>query len=186
GDAQRRARSRRNPSATHLRRKAVREGLGQHVQQKGSLVDAAKTRFDFSHDAAMTDEQLRRIEAMVNAEILRNEATSARTMKFDDAVKGGAMALFGEKYGDEVRVLDIGSSRELCGGTHVARTGDIGFFKVTSQGGVAAGVRRVEATTGEGALEWVQNMQREVEELALEAGFKGARSEEHTSELQSR
>jgi alanyl-tRNA synthetase len=95
-------------------------------------------------------------------------------MKFDDAVKGGAMALFGEKYGDEVRVLDIGSSRELCGGTHVARTGDIGFFKITSQGGVAAGVRRVEATTGEGALEWVQNMQREVEELAFEAGYKGA------------
>src|SRR5438034_5029233 len=88
--------------------------------------------------------------------------------------KSGAMALFGEKYGDEVRVLDIGSSRELCGGTHVARTGDIGFFKITSQGGVAAGVRRVEATTGEGALEWVQNMQREVEELAFEAGFKGA------------
>src|SRR5258706_4014098 len=122
----------------------------------------------------MTDEQVRRTEAMVNAEILRNEATSARIMKFDDAVKGGAMALFGEKYGDEVRVLDIGSSRELCGGTHVTRTGDIGFFKITSQGGVAAGVRRVEATTGEGALEWVQNMQREVEELAFEAGYKGA------------
>jgi len=154
--------------------KALREVLGQHVQQKGSLVDADKTRFDFSHDAAITDEQLRRVEAVVNAEILRNEATSARIMKFDDAVKGGAMALFGEKYGDEVRVLDIGSSRELCGGTHVARTGDIGFFKITSQGGVAAGVRRVEATTGEGALEWVQNMQREVEELAFEAGFKGA------------
>jgi len=154
--------------------KALREVLGPHVQQKGSLVDAGQTRFDFSHDAAMTDEQVRRIEAMVNAEILRNEATSARIMKFDDAVKGGAMALFGEKYGDEVRVLDIGSSRELCGGTHVARTGDIGFFKITSQGGVAAGVRRVEATTGEGALEWVQNMQREVEELAFEAGYKGA------------
>ncbi len=164
----------RNHSATHLMHKALREVLGPHVQQKGSLVDAEKTRFDFSHDAAMTDEQVRRIEAMVNAEILRNEATSARIMKFDDAVKGGAMALFGEKYGDEVRVLDIGSSRELCGGTHVARTGDIGFFKITSQGGVAAGVRRVEATTGEGALEWVQNMQREVEELAFEAGYKGA------------
>src|SRR5258706_1919816 len=122
----------------------------------------------------MTDEQVRRTEAMVNAEILRNEATSARIMKFDDAVKGGAMAVFGEKYGDEVRVLDIGSSRELCGGTHVTRTGDIGFFKITSQGGVAAGVRRVEATTGEGALEWVQNMQREGEELAFEAGYKGA------------
>jgi alanyl-tRNA synthetase len=144
-----------------LMHRALREVLGPHVQQKGSLVDAEKTRFDFSHDAAMTDEQVRRIEAMVNAEILRNEATSARIMKFDDAVKGGAMALFGEKYGDEVRVLDIGSSRELCGGTHVARTGDIGFFKITSQGGVAAGVRRVEATTGEGALEWVQAMEDE-------------------------
>src|SRR6266704_2085034 len=173
-DAARRERTMRNHSATHLMHKALREVLGPHVQQKGSLVDAEKTRFDFSHDKPMTDEQIRRVEAMVNAEILRNEATSARIMKFDDAVKGGAMALSGEKYGDEVRVLDIGSSRELCGGTHVARTGDIGFFKITSQGGVAAGVRRVEATTGEGALEWVQNMQREVEELAFEAGFKGA------------
>src|SRR5260221_14744248 len=135
--------------------KAVREVLGQHVHEKGSLVDADKTRFDFSHDAAMTDEQLRRVEAMVNAEILGNEATSARIMKFDDAVKGGAMALFGEKYGDEVRVLDIGSSRELCGGTHVARTGDIGFFKITYQGGVAAGVRRVQETAGARAVEGV-------------------------------
>jgi alanyl-tRNA synthetase len=160
-DAPRRARTMRNHSATHLMHRALREVLGPHVQQKGSLVDADKTRFDFSHDVAMTDEQVRRIEAMVNAEILRNEATSARIMKFDDAVKGGAMALFGEKYGDEVRVLDIGSSRELCGGTHVARTGDIGFFKITSQGGVAAGVRRVEATTGEGALAWVQAMEDE-------------------------
>src|SRR5256886_7345668 len=160
-DAPRRARTMRNHSATHLMHKALREVLGPHVQQKGSLVDADKTRFDFSHDATMTDEQVRRIEAIVNAEILRNEATSARIMKFDDAVKGGAMALFGEKYGDEVRVLDIGSSRELCGGTHVARTGDIGFFKITSQGGVAAGVRRVEATTGEGALAWVQAMEDE-------------------------
>src|SRR5205809_7635897 len=146
----------RNHSATHLMHRALREVLGPHVQQKGSLVDAAKTRFDFSHDAAMTDEQLRRIEAMVNAEILRNEATSARIMKFDDAVKGGAMALFGEKYGDEVRVLDIGTSRELCGGTHVARTADIVFFESTSHGGVAAAVRRVEAATGEGEIARVQ------------------------------
>jgi alanyl-tRNA synthetase len=160
-DAARRARTVRNHSATHLMHKALREVLGPHVQQKGSLVDADKTRFDFSHDAPMTDEQIRRVEAMANAEILRNEATSARIMKFDDAVKGGAMALFGEKYGDEVRVLDIGSSRELCGGTHVARTGDIGFFKIMSQSGVAAGVRRVEATTGEGALAWVQEMEDE-------------------------
>ena len=160
-DASRRARTVRNHSATHLMHKALREVLGAHVQQKGSLVDAEKTRFDFSHNASLTEEQLRRVEAMVNAEVLRNEATSARIMKFDDAVKGGAMALFGEKYGDEVRVLDIGSSRELCGGTHVARTGDIGFFKIMSQGGVAAGVRRVEATTGEGALAWVQEMEDE-------------------------
>jgi alanyl-tRNA synthetase len=160
-DVPRRARTMRNHSATHLMHKALREVLGPHVQQKGSLVDAQKTRFDFSHDASMTDEQIRRVEAKVNAEILRNEATSARIMKFDEAVKGGAMALFGEKYGDEVRVLDIGSSRELCGGTHVARTGDIGFFKILSQGGVAAGVRRVEAATGEGALAWVQEMEDE-------------------------
>src|SRR5690242_2494443 len=173
-DAARRGRTMRNHSATHLMHKALREVLGPHVQQKGSLVDADKTRFDFSHDSALSDEQIRRVEAMVNQEILRNDATSARIMKFDDAVKGGAMALFGEKYGDEVRVLDIGSSRELCGGTHVARTGDIGFFKITSQGGVAAGVRRIEASTGEGALAWVQNLEREVEELAFEAGFTGA------------
>src|SRR5712692_4152723 len=165
-DAARRARTMRNHSATHLMHKALREVLGPHVQQKGSLVDAWKTRFDFSHDKPMTDEQICRVEAMVNAEILRNEAASARIMKFDDAVKGGAMALFGEKYGDEVRVLDIGSSRELCGGTHVARTGDIGFFKITSQGGVAAGVRRVEATTGEGALEWVQQQEATLAEAA--------------------
>jgi alanyl-tRNA synthetase len=165
-DAARRERTMRNHSATHLMHKALREVLGPHVQQKGSLVDAGKTRFDFSHDKPMTDEQIRRVEAMVNAEILRNEATSARIMKFDDAVRGGAMALFGEKYGDEVRVLDIGSSRELCGGTHVARTGDIGFFKIVSQGGVAAGVRRVEATTGEGALAWVQQQEATLAEAA--------------------
>jgi alanyl-tRNA synthetase len=160
-DTPRRSRTMRNHSATHLMHKALREVLGPHVQQKGSLVDADKTRFDFSHDASLSEAQLRRVEAMVNAEILRNDVTSARIMKFDEAVKGGAMALFGEKYGDEVRVLDIGSSRELCGGTHVARTGDIGFFKIVSQGGVAAGVRRVEATTGEGALAWVQEMEDE-------------------------
>jgi alanyl-tRNA synthetase len=158
---ERRGRTMRNHSATHLMHKALREVLGPHVQQKGSLVDPDKTRFDFSHDAPMTEDQMRTVEAKVNAEILRNEATTARIMKYDDAVKGGAMALFGEKYGDEVRVLDIGSSRELCGGTHVARTGDIGFFKITSQGGVAAGVRRVEATTGEGALAFVQAMEDE-------------------------
>ena len=160
-NAARRERTMRNHSATHLMHKALREVLGPHVQQKGSLVDPDKTRFDFSHDSSMSEEQIRGVEAKVNAEILRNEPTTARIMKFDDAVKGGAMALFGEKYGDEVRVLDIGSSRELCGGTHVARTGDIGFFKIMSQSGVAAGVRRVEATTGEGALAFVQAMEDE-------------------------
>jgi len=165
-DAAARARTMRNHSATHLMHKALREVLGPHVRQKGSLVDADKTRFDFSHNAPLSADEVRRVEAIVNDEILKNEATSARIMKFDDAVKGGAMALFGEKYGDEVRVLDIGSSRELCGGTHVARTGDIGFFKITSEGGVAAGVRRVEATTGEGALAWVQRQEDNLQQAA--------------------
>jgi alanyl-tRNA synthetase len=190
-DRSRRARTMRNHSATHLMHKALREVLGPHVQQKGSLVDPEKTRFDFSHDASMTDEQVRRVEAKVNAEILKNDVTSARIMKFDDAVKGGAMALFGEKYGDEVRVLDIGSSRELCGGTHVARTGDIGFFKIVSQGGVAAGVRRVEATTGEGALAYVQSLDGQLAEAASalkaqpqEIAAKIAQIQEHSRMLE--
>jgi alanyl-tRNA synthetase len=140
--------------------------LGPHVQQKGSLVDAERTRFDFSHNEPMTDQQIRRVEAVVNAEILANAPTSARIMKHDAALKAGALAFFGDKYGDEVRVLDIGSSRELCGGTHVARTGDIGFFKVISEGGIAAGVRRIEATTGEGALAWVQSQEARLAEAA--------------------
>jgi alanyl-tRNA synthetase len=148
----------RNHSATHLMHKALRETLGAHVQQKGSLVDADKTRFDFSHHSPMTDAQIATVEAIVNAEVLANAATQAQVMAFDDAVKGGAMALFGEKYGDAVRVLDIGSSRELCGGTHVSRTGDIGLFRIISEGGVAAGIRRVEAVTGENALNFI-NMQ---------------------------
>ena len=138
--------------------KALREVLGAHVQQRGSLVDADKTRFDFAHDAPMTHEQIAEVERLVNKEILENHATGAQLMSYDDAVQGGAMALFGEKYGDVVRVLDIGSSRELCGGTHVARTGDIGLFKIVSEGGVAAGVRRVEAITGANALAWVQQL----------------------------
>jgi alanyl-tRNA synthetase len=136
--------------------KALREVLGAHVQQKGSLVDAERTRFDFSHHAPVTDEEIRRVEARVNDEILSNAATEARVMGFDDAVRAGAMALFGEKYGDTVRVLDIGSSRELCGGTHVRRTGDIGPFKIVAESGVAAGIRRVEAVTGDNALAWIQ------------------------------
>jgi len=157
-DTVRRARTIRNHSATHLMHKALREVLGAHVQQKGSLVDADKTRFDFAHNAPMSDDEIRRVEAIVNAEILRNAQVQAQLMAYDDAVKGGAMALFGEKYGDEVRVLDIGFSRELCGGVHVQRTGDIGFFKIVVEGGVAAGIRRVEAITGDNALRFVQQL----------------------------
>jgi alanyl-tRNA synthetase len=151
-DLDKRTRTMRHHSATHLMHKALREVLGTHVQQKGSLVDEDKTRFDFSHNAPMSEDEIRRVEDLVNAEILRNDATNARVMAIDDAQKLGAMMLFGEKYGDEVRVLDIGSSRELCGGTHVARTGDIGLFRIVSESGVAAGIRRVEAVAGSVAL----------------------------------
>lgn len=149
----------RNHSATHLMHKALKEVLGDHVQQKGSLVDASKTRFDFVHNAPMTNEEIRRVEALVNSEIFSNLATQARVMDIESAKQTGAMMLFGEKYGDEVRVLDIGSSRELCGGTHVQRTGDIGLFSIVAEGGVAAGVRRVEAVTGENALRYMQAME---------------------------
>jgi alanyl-tRNA synthetase len=158
-DAERRARTVRNHSATHLMHKALREVLGAHVQQKGSLVNAERTRFDFAHNSPMSDAQIAQVEAIVNAEILANAATQARVMPIDEAQKVGAMMLFGEKYGDEVRVLDIGSTRELCGGTHVARTGDIGLFKIVAEGGVAAGVRRVEAVTGDGALAYLQQLE---------------------------
>ncbi len=158
-DMAQRAATMRNHSVTHLMHKALREVLGDHVQQKGSLVDAEKTRFDFTHNAPMSDEQIREIELRVNAEIVANASTQARVMDIESAKATGAMMLFGEKYGDTVRVLDIGSSRELCGGTHVQRTGDIGFFTITAEGGVAAGVRRVEATTGLTALRYVQHME---------------------------
>ncbi|MBI1174696.1 MAG: alanine--tRNA ligase [Sideroxydans sp.] len=156
----------RNHSVTHLMHKALREVLGAHVQQKGSQVDPDKTRFDFVHTQPMTDAEIRKVEAIVNAEILANAETQARVMSIDDAQKTGAMMLFGEKYGDEVRVLDIGSSRELCGGTHVRRTGDIGLFKIVAESGVAAGVRRVEAVTGEGALALVQQQEQQLQEVA--------------------
>ena len=165
-DADKRARTVRNHSATHLMHKALREVLGGHVQQKGSLVDAERTRFDFAHNAPMTDEQIRKVELIVNTEILANHETQARVMPMDDAQKLGAMMLFGEKYGSDVRVLDIGSSRELCGGTHVQRTGDIGVFKIVSEGGVAAGVRRVEAVTGDNALAYMQQLESTVSKLA--------------------
>jgi alanyl-tRNA synthetase len=190
-DAERRARTMRNHSATHLMHKALREVLGPHVQQKGSLVDAEKTRFDFAHNAPMSADEIRRVEEIVNREILANVATGARVMAFDDAVKAGAMALFGEKYGDSVRVLDIGSSRELCGGTHVARTGDIGLFKIVAEGGVAAGVRRIEAVTGENALAWVQALDQRVAEAAaalkapaVELGAKIGQVIEHAKSLE--
>ena len=161
-----RTRTMRNHSATHLMHKALREVLGDHVQQKGSQVDADKTRFDFAHTQPMSDAQIRRVEDIVNAEVLANAATQSRVMNIEDAQKTGAMMLFGEKYGDAVRVLDIGSSRELCGGTHVARTGDIGLFKIVAEGGVAAGVRRVEAVTGEGALNYVQQQLTQLHEIS--------------------
>ncbi|MEP6559095.1 MAG: DHHA1 domain-containing protein, partial [Burkholderiales bacterium] len=153
-----RAATMRNHSVTHIMHKALREVLGDHVQQKGSLVDTDKTRFDFTHNSPVTHEQIQEVERRVNAEILTNHATHAREMDIEAAKGTGAVMLFGEKYGESVRVLDIGSSRELCGGTHVARTGDIGFFTVTSEGGVAAGVRRIEAVTGANALSHVQKM----------------------------
>ncbi len=156
----------RNHSATHLMHKALREVLGDHVQQKGSLVNAERTRFDFAHNAPVTDAQVRQIEAIVNAEVLANAATQARVMEIEAAKATGAMMLFGEKYGDTVRVLDIGSSRELCGGTHVGRTGDIGLFKVVGESGVAAGVRRIEAVTGVNALAYLQSLESTVAQAA--------------------
>jgi alanyl-tRNA synthetase len=179
-DEAKRARTIRNHSATHLMHKALREVLGGHVAQKGSLVDPDKTRFDFSHNAPLTADEIARVEVIVNGEILENHATQAQNMSFDDAVKHGAMALFGEKYGDEVRVLDIGSSKELCGGVHVTRTGDIGLFKIVSESGVAAGIRRVEAVTGEGALALVQGMTRRLQEAA---GVLKTNPEELTSRI---
>ncbi len=152
----------RNHSATHLMHKALREVLGSHVQQKGSLVDPDKLRFDFAHTKPLTHEEMFKIEQIVNREIIANTPTQVRQMVIDDARKTGAMMLFGEKYGDEVRVLNIGSSCELCGGTHVKRTGDIGLFQILEESGVAAGVRRIEARTGFGAIQWIQEGQQEL------------------------
>jgi alanyl-tRNA synthetase len=179
-----RGRTIRNHSATHLMHKALREVLGSHVQQKGSLVDPDKTRFDFAHNSPMTDDEIRRVEAIVNAEILDNVVTEARVMPIDEAQKMGAMMLFGEKYGDEVRVLDIGTSRELCGGTHVARTGDIGLFKIVGESGVAAGIRRVEAVTGRGALAHVQAQETQLARAAALLKAPVAEVEARIAQLQ--
>lgn len=166
-DAERRQAIRLNHTATHLMHAALRNVLGDHVTQKGSLVAPDRLRFDFSHYDGVTPEQLQEIETLVNAEIRRNIPADTDLMTYDDAIESGAMALFGEKYGDKVRVLRLGDfSVELCGGTHVERTGDIGVFKITHEGGVASGVRRIEAVTGQGALDWIDANQRTLGDLA--------------------
>ena len=175
-DLGRREAIRNNHSATHLLHSALREILGPHVAQKGSLVDDQRTRFDFSHHSSLSHEEIRRIETWVNTAIRANVPVSVRLMAFDDAVAAGAMALFGEKYSAEVRVLGMDRfSTELCGGTHVGRTGDIGFFKILTEGGVAAGVRRIEATTGAGALMQVQALETRLVDAA--AALKSAPDE---------
>ena len=165
-DAALRAATQRNHSVTHLMHKALREVLGTHVQQKGSLVNAERTRFDFAHNAPVSDGEIREVEARVNTEILNNAAAQARVMDIEAAQQTGAMMLFGEKYGESVRVVDIGESRELCGGTHVQRSGDIGLFKIVAEGGVASGVRRIEAVTGQNALRYLQDLEDTVTQAA--------------------
>ncbi len=166
-DTESRQRTAYNHSVTHLMHAALRAVLGNHVSQKGSLVNAERTRFDFAHPQPMTTEEIRQVEDLVNAEIRRNNRVETRLMKHEEAIKAGAMALFGEKYGDEVRVVGMGEfSTELCGGTHVQRTGDIGLFKVVTEGGVAAGVRRIEAVTGPGALAYAQAQEATLREVA--------------------
>ena len=161
-----RAANMRNHSATHLMHRALREVLGEHVEQKGSLVSAELTRFDISHPQAVSAEEIAEVERRVNEAILANVAVEADVMSMEAAQQAGAMMLFGEKYGDEVRVLKMGDfSTELCGGTHVARTGDIGLFKIISEGGIAAGIRRIEAITGLNALQWAQNQERLVRDI---------------------
>ena len=166
-DVERRAATMRNHSATHLLHAVLREQLGGHVAQKGSLVAPDRLRFDFSHPEPVTAEQLADIEQRVNARILTNTPADTREQSYDDAIASGAMALFGEKYSDTVRVLQFGEfSTELCGGTHVQRLGDIGLFKITSESGVAAGVRRIEAVTGLDAIDWVRGAQRRLDGVA--------------------
>ena len=183
-DKKRRARTVRNHSATHLMHKALKQVLGEHVQQRGSLVDPDKTRFDFAHDAPMTPQEIVQVEEIVNQEILENTSARATVMSYDDALKTGAMALFGEKYGDSVRVLDIGFSRELCGGTHVSHTGDIGLFKIVSESGVAAGVRRIEAITGDNALHWLQQLDRTCAQISAQVKASIADVPQRIAQLQ--
>jgi alanyl-tRNA synthetase len=183
-NAERRSRTIRHHSATHLMHKALREVLGTHVQQKGSLVDPDKTRFDFTHTAPMTADEIKQVEDLVNAEILSNAQASAKVMSLDDAQKTGAMMLFGEKYGETVRVLEIGSSKELCGGTHVQRTGDIGVFKILAESGVAAGIRRVEAIAGDRALAYLQKLDTQVNQLAASLKASPADLQQRITQLQ--
>ncbi len=187
-DVAARTRTMHNHSATHLMHAALRAVLGTHAQQKGSLVDSARTRFDFSHDKAVTAAELRRIEAHVNAAIRANAPVATRVMPYDDAIRAGALAFFGDKYGDEVRVVAMGDgvvnhSTELCGGTHVGRTGDIGFFKIVAEGGVAAGIRRIEAVTGQGALEAVQELDARLAEIAAAVKSPAAEAAQRVAQV---
>jgi alanyl-tRNA synthetase len=187
-DGELRTRTMLNHSATHLMHAALRTVLGSHVQQKGSLVDSERTRFDFSHDKPMTPDEVRRVEAIVNRAIRANVAVSANVMKFDDAIRSGALAFFGDKYGDEVRVVAMGAegenvSTELCGGTHVRRTGEIGFFKVVAEGGIASGVRRIEAVTGVGALDYVQWLDAELASIAAAVRSPVAEAKERAGQI---
>jgi alanyl-tRNA synthetase len=182
-DAQRRQAIVINHSATHLLHAALRQVLGEHVAQKGSLVEPQRLRFDFSHFEPMTTEELQQVEDIVNQQIRANAPVETRLMSYDEAVEAGAMALFGEKYGDEVRVLRIGEfSTELCGGTHAQRAGDIGLFKIVMEAGIASGVRRIEAVTGQMALEYIGETEKNLSKVA--AAVKGSREDAATKVTQ--
>ena len=182
-DAEHRQRVVLNHSATHLMHAALRAVLGDHVTQKGSLVNAERLRFDFSHTEPITAKQITSVESIVNAQIRDNASAQAEVMSMDDAMNAGAMALFGEKYGDNVRVVNIGFSTELCGGVHVGRAGDIGLFKIVSESGVASGVRRIEAVTGNGALDWIEQQRQQLDSIAQLVKASSANIEEKVSAL---